>query len=182
MLMAAWRIADQPNSFLNTVLKSKYFPDSSIWRPNPNVPKSAFWASIIKVLPILKSHSFYQVSQGNISIWSTPWCTGWVHIYDSLNLQNENYIYPANVKDLWLPSQQAWNDQLIDSLFQQPIAGNIKSTPIIASQEEDILCWKITPSGKCNSKSAYWACLKYLQDQGEPKPRQVNGETKILLN
>lgn len=182
MLMAAWRIADQPNSFLNTVLKSKYFPDSSIWRPNPNVPKSAFWASIIKVLPILKSHSFYQVSQGNISIWSTPWCTGWVHIYDSLNIQNENYIYPANVKDLWLPSQQAWNDQLIDSLFQQPIAGNIKSTPIIASQEEDILCWKITPSGKCNSKSAYWACLKYLQDQGEPKPRQVNGETKILLN
>jgi hypothetical protein len=72
MLMAAWRIADQPNSFLNTVLKSKYFPDSSIWRPNPNVPKWAFWASIIKVLPILKSHSLYQVSQGNISIWSTP--------------------------------------------------------------------------------------------------------------
>jgi hypothetical protein len=42
ILMAAWRIANQPNDFLHSVLKSKYFPDSSIWRPNTNVPKSAF--------------------------------------------------------------------------------------------------------------------------------------------
>jgi hypothetical protein len=74
ILTAAWRIAEQPNSFLHGVLKSKYFPDSSIWRPNPSVPKSAFWSSIIKILPILKVHSFYQITEGNISIWSTPWC------------------------------------------------------------------------------------------------------------
>jgi hypothetical protein len=74
ILMAAWRIADHPNDFLHAILKSKYFPDSSIWRPKPNTPKSAFWSSVIKVLPILKAHSFYQISQGNISIWSTPWC------------------------------------------------------------------------------------------------------------
>jgi hypothetical protein len=46
ILMAAWRIANQPNDFLHAVLKSKYFPDSSIWRPKPNTPNSAFWASI----------------------------------------------------------------------------------------------------------------------------------------
>jgi hypothetical protein len=75
ILMAAWRIADQPNNFLHAVLKSKYFPDATIWRPKPNIPKSAFWTSIIKVMPILKMHSFYQISQGNISIWSTPSCS-----------------------------------------------------------------------------------------------------------
>jgi hypothetical protein len=42
ILMAAWRIADQPNDFLHAVLKSKYFLVSSIWRSNTNVPKSAF--------------------------------------------------------------------------------------------------------------------------------------------
>jgi hypothetical protein len=36
ILMAAWRIADQLNELLHAVLKAKYFPDSSIWRPKPN--------------------------------------------------------------------------------------------------------------------------------------------------
>jgi hypothetical protein len=75
ILMAAWRIANQPDVFLHAILKSKYFPDSSIWRPKSNVPKSAFWASILKMLPVLKTHSLYQITQGQISIWSTPWCS-----------------------------------------------------------------------------------------------------------
>uniref|UniRef100_A0ACD5Z1H6 Uncharacterized protein n=1 Tax=Avena sativa TaxID=4498 RepID=A0ACD5Z1H6_AVESA len=118
ILMAAWRIADQPKNFLHAVLKSKYFPDSSIWRPNTNTPKSAFWASIIKILPILKAHSFYQITQGRISVWSTPWCKDWAHIYDALIIQPSEFSYPAQVKDLWLTNQQNWNNQLIDSLFQ----------------------------------------------------------------
>jgi hypothetical protein len=159
ILMAAWRIADHPNNFLHAVLKSKYFPSSSIWRPNPNTPKTAFWASIIKILPILKAHCFYQLTQGHISIWSTPWCQNWTHIYDSLIIQHDGFIYPAQVKDLWLPNQKQWNHQFIDTLFQQPMASIIKSTDIIYSQDNDILCWKLTPSGQCNTKSAYRACL-----------------------
>uniref|UniRef100_A0ACD5U5W8 Uncharacterized protein n=1 Tax=Avena sativa TaxID=4498 RepID=A0ACD5U5W8_AVESA len=140
ILMAAWRIADQPNEFLHRVLKSKYFPDSSIWRQNANAPKSAFWASIIKILPILKAHSFYQISQGQISIWSTPWCQNWAQIYDFLIIQPNNYSYPAQVKDLWIQNQQNWNHQLLDTLFQPPMCAIIKNTPIICSQDEDFLC------------------------------------------
>jgi hypothetical protein len=72
ILTAAWRIADHPDDLLHKILKSKYFHDCSIWRPKPNVPKSAFWASVLKVLPLLRTHSFYQITQGNISIWSSP--------------------------------------------------------------------------------------------------------------
>jgi hypothetical protein len=124
--MAAWRIADKPNDFLHAVLKSKYFPDSTIWRPKPNTPKSAFWASIIKVMPILKKHSFYQLSQGNISVWSSPWCNYWANIYDCLIIQPNNYHYPSKVKDLWLPNEKNWNHDLIDSLFQTQMANSIK--------------------------------------------------------
>jgi hypothetical protein len=42
ILMEAWRIAEQPENFLHSVLKSKYFPDSSLWRPKADCPKSAF--------------------------------------------------------------------------------------------------------------------------------------------
>jgi hypothetical protein len=181
IVMAAWRLADQPNNFLQLVLKSKYFPDSSIWRPNSNAPKSAFWASILKVLPILKAHSFYQITMGQISIWSTPWCESWAQIYDNLIIQPETYSYPSQVKDLWIPGQKIWNSQLIDTLFQEQMAEEIKNTPIITTQDEDCLCWKLTLAGKCSTKSAYKACLERLFEQGEPTPRQVSTSTKQLL-
>jgi uncharacterized membrane protein YbaN (DUF454 family) len=98
IVMAAWRLADQPDNFLHLVLKSKYFPDSSIWRQNSNVPKSAFWTSILRILPILKAHSFYQITMGQISVWSTPWCDKWAHIYDSLIIQPTNYTYLAKLE------------------------------------------------------------------------------------
>jgi hypothetical protein len=181
ILMAAWRIADQPDDFLHSILKSKYFPHSSLWRPNSNAPKSAFWASILKMLPLLKAHSFYQITKGQMSVWSTPWCNGWANLYDALIIQSSNYSYPAQVKDLWLPNQQTWNTQLIDTLFQSPMAESIKSTPIIHSTDEDMLCWKLTPTCKCNTKSAYKACLQHLQENGEPKPREVDPTTVQLL-
>jgi hypothetical protein len=104
--MAAWRIVDRPNNFLHAVLKSKYFTDSATWHPNPNAPKSAFWASIQKILPILKAYYFYQLTLGPISIWSTPWCQNWTRIYNSLIIQQEGFIYPAHMKNLWLPNQK----------------------------------------------------------------------------
>lgn len=140
ILMAAWRIADQLNELLHAVLKAKYFPDSSIWRPKPNTPKSALWTSILKVLPILKDHSFYQITIGHISIWSSPWCQHWYTIYDNLIVQRDHFVYHAQVKDLWLPDHKAWNNQLIDALFQVPMANIIKQTTIISSQDNDILC------------------------------------------
>ena len=68
ILTAAWRLPKAPSSHLHLVLKSKYFHDTSIWTATPNTPKSAFWSSILKMLPKLKAHSFYQITQGNISL------------------------------------------------------------------------------------------------------------------
>ncbi|XBI00206.1 hypothetical protein VPH35_129330 [Triticum aestivum] len=100
VLSAAWRIAENPDCFLSRVLKSKYFPDSSIWRASSKVPKSAFWSSILKIRHLLYSNSFYQLIEGDSSIWSTPWCPVWESIYDHLIIQPGHFIYPSQVKDL----------------------------------------------------------------------------------
>jgi hypothetical protein len=70
ILSAAWRLAKEPQSHLALILKSKYHSDTSIWRAKQNMPKSAFWAAILKVRPLLISASFCQIVDGSSSIWS----------------------------------------------------------------------------------------------------------------
>ena len=53
---------------------------------------------------------------------------------------NSLVIYPALVNDLWLPSQKVWNTNLIDQLFAPSTAQIMKQTPIINSQDQDLLC------------------------------------------
>ncbi|XBH90806.1 hypothetical protein VPH35_082361 [Triticum aestivum] len=162
LISAAWRLAKFPCSHLHLVLKAKYFHDASIWTATAISPKSAFWASILKLLPKLKAHSFYQLSEGNISIWSTPWCTLWSSVHDHLIAQQPGFIYPSLVKDLWLPGQKSWNHDLVFSLFQQPLASLIVQTEIIDDESPDLLCWDLTPNGICSSKSAYKLCLQEI--------------------
>ena len=71
ILLAAWRLAKEPQSNLSLILKTKYHSDTSIWRAKHNVPKSAFWTAILKVRPLLISASFHQLVDGSSSIWHT---------------------------------------------------------------------------------------------------------------
>jgi hypothetical protein len=122
ILSAAWRLAKEPHSQLAQILKAKYHHDTSIWRAKPNQPKSAFWSAILKVKPLLTSTCFYQIVDGNSSIWSSPWFPGWETIYDDLILQQHPFIYPAQVKDLWISGQKTWNINLITTLFNPKTA------------------------------------------------------------
>jgi hypothetical protein len=113
-------------------------------------------------MPLLAKHSFYQITNGSISIRSTPWCANWQHIYDHLVIQESGFIYPLVVHDLWNPHQKKWNEDLIYTFFDQHIESIITNTPIIQSNEEDMLCWDLSPLGKCTTKSAYFLCLQTL--------------------
>jgi hypothetical protein len=114
---------------------------------------------------------------GSTSLWNSPWCPAWKHIYDDLVIQTSGFTYPATPKDLWISSQKVWND----TLFLPRTALIIKNTTILPSDCTDTLCWKLTPNGKCNTKSAYKACLQVLHEAGEPAPAPVCNEVKTIL-
>jgi hypothetical protein len=104
---------------------------------------------------LLISASFYQIFDGSNSIWSSPWFKCWETIYDNLIIQPPPFVYPAVVKDVWLPNQKAWNETLVHSLFNPQTAQEILQTPIIDINEQDTLVWKLTPADTCTLKSAY---------------------------
>lgn len=181
ILTAAWRLAKNPTSHLYRVLQAKYFHTSTIWKATTAPPKSAFWASILKMLHKLKDHAFYQLTQGNISLWSMPWCNLWNSIHDYLIPQQPGFVYPSLVRDLWLPGQKSWNHELIFSLFQQPLASHIVSTDIIDDDTEDLLCWALAPNGICSSKSAYKLCLQGIYAHPRTAPVDVSSDLKDFL-
>jgi hypothetical protein len=181
ILAAAWTIAENPNSHLAKVLQSKYCPYSSIWRVNPNTPKSTFWTSIIKVRPMLINNSFFQIITSNISLSSSPWFNSWENIYDHVVIPNNDFKYPALVKHLWLPNHKKWDDNLIDMLFEHNIADIMKQVPIIQMEDDDILCWILTPTRKFNTKSVHKLCPQVRREEAEPQPRALANNTRDLL-
>jgi hypothetical protein len=136
---------------------------------------------VLKVLPILQRNSFYQLAEGSTSIWSSPWCSAWQHVYDDLIIQQPGFQYPASPRDLWIPGEKAWDSNLVRSLFAQRTADSILATPILPVDEKDILCWKLTPNGKCSTKAAYKICLQVLQENGMPTPAPVSDTVKQLM-
>ena len=128
------------------------------------------------------SAAFYQIFDGSISIWSSPWFSEWENIYDNLNIQPPPFVYPAVVKDLWIPNQKVWNADLIRSLFTPHTANAILQTPIIKSNGKDTLVWKLTPAGECTSKSAYKHCFNNLALPVNQQPKVVTPQIISLLN
>lgn len=48
--MAAWLVIKDPSSFAAVIMKGKKIQHISVWKAPNLVPKSTFWASVLKIL------------------------------------------------------------------------------------------------------------------------------------
>ena len=67
-------------------------------------------------------------------------------------------------------------------LFTSPTANEIIRTPIINSENEDELVWKLTPAGSWSSKSSYKHCFDNLVLPPAQQPKVVDLQIVSLLN
>lgn len=179
--MMAWRVIKSPNSLVTKVLKAKYFHNSSIWKVNGNVPKSAFWSSILKVLPFISKASHTQIANGNTCIWTSPWCNDWDNIYDHLK-PNLGIPCPKVVSDLWKPNCKSWDEDKINIFFDDNFKRNILQTPIINANMDDTLCWIHTPNAECTTKSAYKALMQEAQPRLQSQSHTISDSEISILN
>lgn len=84
IIHAACNIATNKNPMLTSILKAKYYPNSSFWTASNSGTRSVFWSSIIQVKKELHDNTILQLHAGDTSIWSTPWCPSWESIHDHL--------------------------------------------------------------------------------------------------
>ena len=169
--------------FLSSVLKAKYFPNSTFWKCSKHGSKSVFWSFIQNVRQFLFQNSIFQIHQGNINIWTEPWCQGWDSIHSHIQLPVSVNPIPNQVKDLWYPSTRDWNIPLVQELFDLNFQEFIFQTPIVHLHETDKLIWKPARIGICSSKEAYNFISRLnnhqLPDQGS---RSISAPALDLIN
>lgn len=68
------------------------------------------------------------------------------------------------VKDLWLPPEKSWNEELIRAILRPAATGSILTTPLNPLIDSDRYIWALTPSGSFSVKSAYHHILNELTD------------------
>ena len=100
IMHTACTLATNKNPFLQQIIKAKYYPNSSLWNATNNVPRSAFWSSILQVKQELSKSVQLQLHQGNSSIWSAPWCDIWKSIHDHLLIPVTTLPLPCTVNQL----------------------------------------------------------------------------------
>lgn len=177
----AWSIINNPSSFIAKVLKAKYFHNSPIWKPNLYTPKSAFWASFIKILPDIISSCKMQIAKGNSSIWNNPWCKDWDNIYDHLK-PNLNGPCPSIISDLWKPNSKVWDEDKISAYFDDTFKNNVLNIPVINADIDDTMCWIHTPSAICTTKSAYKTFMQEIQDSAMNHRSLATNQEIAILN
>lgn len=119
------------------------------------------------------------VHAGNSSIWSTPWCPIWDSAHDHLRLPGTVTPLPAKASDLWVPNTHDWNIPLLSNIFDDAAIQTITATQSIPSDQQDILRWKPSRTGKCSTKrftSCYpqpTQCSYHNKDQEASAPTQL---------
>jgi hypothetical protein len=182
LIQTAWNIVTDKNPFLSNILKAKYYPNSSFWTNPTSGPKSVFWSSVLQIKHHLSEHSIIQIHAGNSSIWSSPWMSSWSTIHDHILLSVTNSPLPAKISDLWLQGTTDWNQDLLSTTFSQQMVKQITNTPIVQSQQNDILRWQPAPNGLCTSKSIY-KTLQLQQTHSLPATgsKAISSHTETLL-
>jgi hypothetical protein len=108
--------------------------------------------------------------------------SSWSNIHDHILLLVINSPLPAKISDLWLQGTTEWNQDLLSTTFSQQMVQQITSTPIVQSQQNDILRWQPTTNGLCTSKSIY-KTLQLQQTHSLPATgsRAISSHTQIIL-
>jgi hypothetical protein len=128
-------------------------------------------------------HSIIQAHKGNSSIWSTPWCEIWKEIYNHINLPVTVDNLPARIADLWDSNNLSWDNDIINSVFDNQASEAIKKVTIVPSDENDKIIWKPATNGDCSAKNAFQYFNHLSRHQLPPQgSRSISHDNMIILD
>ncbi|OMO73078.1 reverse transcriptase [Corchorus capsularis] len=149
-----WRLLKRPESLCFKVLKSVYFPHSSLLEANKGKRGSWAWKSLYEGIEVLRKGTRWNISNGEeVLIWHDKWIPNLPFFRVTSQPPNKNRLHL--VRDLIDPARRKWKEDVISQLFNRDEAKSIVQIPIGPPNIHDKLVWHFTNDGEYTVKSGY---------------------------
>jgi hypothetical protein len=150
-----WRLWFHSDSLIASIMKAKYYSESSILEASVGHCPSFAWRSIHSSSAIVKEGLVWQVGNGSsVRIWKDRWFPQqpMFRILSPSMVLNPD----AKVCDLIDANTKWWNNQLLDLLFTKEEKKMIQSISINSTNRSDAIIWRGTANGIFSVRSAYY--------------------------
>ncbi|XP_058741519.1 uncharacterized mitochondrial protein AtMg00310-like [Vicia villosa] len=125
-----WKLLSNPTSLVSRFFKARYFPNSSFLDAKLGSNPRFLWRSLWKAKDVLCLDCRWSIRNGsNIKFLHEPWLRGSKDLR-IIGLFPQG-VYHLSVQDILLPNIKSWKTQLVNSLFNQVVAKEIFSIPLI---------------------------------------------------
>jgi ribonuclease HI len=159
-----WRIIQNPDGLVASILKAKYFPHGSFLEAKEGNRPSLAWRSIISANNLLKDRLLWRIGDGrSVKIWGDRWLPR----PSSFQIQSPCREWDINAKVNCLidESTASWNTALVRDLFNAEDADLICNLAISKYGQKDVLFWRGTSDGNFSVRSAYFMELNRKQKE-----------------
>lgn len=148
----AWRLLQNPESLSARILKSIYFPETTILRANLGSHPSQIWRAIVEDRDTLKQGLIKRIgNREDTNIWNDNWLPRdeMVRPYRCL-VQDP----PEHVAELIDATSATWDRQRLQEVFF-PFDGVIMGIPLCTRNVPDFWSWNFEKNDMFTVKSAY---------------------------
>lgn len=151
----AWRISEDQNSKVASLLKAKYFKDGDFWSSSTKCGCSASWRSLVKGKEIIKGSLRWCVGDGSkVGFWKDTWNND-IPLAAIANMNDVN-IPSRTVKDVINSDTRQWDLETVDQFISDEVKRQINSIAIPVSDGRiDTRIWAQGRDGKVSVKEAY---------------------------
>ncbi|GER32750.1 RNA-directed DNA polymerase (reversetranscriptase)-related family protein [Striga asiatica] len=154
-----WRITEQPDLLMSKVLRSKYFPVTSIFEWKNTGGASWLWTSWASLLPILQKQFQITVRNGaKTKISECNWVPGLNGGSPTLKAEINGSLFW--VKDLLIAGGLHWDSTLIKALFEERDANLILQINTLNPNVADK--WRFSFQGKGKGKFSVKQAYSWL--------------------
>jgi len=160
-----WRLMQDPNSVAATIIKAKYFPQSSFLDSALGAKPSYAWRSIYYAKDLLCKGLVWRVGDGRkIKVWGDKW----LPTPSTFSVQSIPKRLNGNsqVADLIDQDTMRWKVEFIQAEFMEEEAQVISGIPLNPLRSEDKLIWRCTVNGDFSVRSAYHLGMDLQDSKG----------------
>nr|CCA66036.1 hypothetical protein [Beta vulgaris subsp. vulgaris] len=169
----AWRILTKPDSLMARVIKGKYFPRSNFLEARVSPNMSFTCKSILSARAVIQKGMCRVIGDGrDTTIWGDPWVPSLERYSIAATEGVSEDDGPQKVCELI--SNDRWNVELLNTLFQPWESTAIQRIPVALQKKPDQWMWMMSKNGQFTVRSAYYHELLEDRKTGPSTSRGPN--------